>query len=128
LTNLDNYCLIDFAEIDRDGCESLRLATNEAKHHDGIIFIMVTEETVEQEYRRQQAAAEEQAGRRLQPPLQQIVPPVQWKLNGCMAEGMDGRAAGHAAEADMGREVLEGIGRLSLVDVNSCNHHWLRNK
>ncbi|MEQ2276838.1 hypothetical protein XENORESO_011920, partial [Xenotaenia resolanae] len=42
------------------------------------------------------AAAEEQAGRRLQPPLQQIVPPVQWKLNGCMAEGMDGRAAGHA--------------------------------
>ncbi|MED6273615.1 hypothetical protein CHARACLAT_008264, partial [Characodon lateralis] len=50
----------------------------------------------EQEYRRQQAAAEEQAGRRLQPPLQQIVPPVQWKLNGCMAEGMDGRAAGHA--------------------------------
>lgn len=50
--------------------------------------------SVERASRRQQAAAEERAGRRLQPPLQQIVPPVQWKLNGCVAEGMEGRAAG----------------------------------
>ena len=38
-----------------------------------------------------------------------------------------------AAEADMGKEVSDGIGRLSLIDFNShilfChNHHWLRIK
>lgn len=43
--------------------------------------------------RRQLAAAEERAGRQLQPPLQQIVPPVPWKLSGRVAEGMEGRAA-----------------------------------
>lgn len=41
----------------------------------------------------QEAAAEERAGRWLQPPLQQIVPPVQWKLSGRIAERMEGRAA-----------------------------------
>ena len=38
-----------------------------------------------------------------------------------------------AAEADMGKEVSNGIGRLSLIDFTSHillrhNHHWLRNK
>ena len=55
--------------------------------------------SVERANRRQQAAAEERAGRQLQPPLQQIVPPVQWKLNGRVAEGMEGRAAGQVGPA-----------------------------
>lgn len=38
-----------------------------------------------------------------------------------------------AAEADMGEEVSNGIGRLGLIDFTSHillrrNHHWLRNK
>lgn len=49
--------------------------------------------------RRQLAAAEERAGRQLQPPLQQIVPPVPWKLSGQVAEGMEGRAAGQVGPA-----------------------------
>ncbi|CAG5932377.1 unnamed protein product [Menidia menidia] len=91
------------------------------------------------EYRRQQEAAEERAGRRLQPPLQQIVPPVPWKLNAQRAEGMEGRTAGHTvfalrsnesfdprkAEQNRGAEVWEGkvslCGREAVI-VIPMNH------
>ncbi|KAF6733371.1 hypothetical protein FQA47_021414 [Oryzias melastigma] len=101
--------------MDTYGGESLRRATNEAGHHDCIIFISGA----------WQSSTSTGGGRRLprselelQPALQQIVPPVRWKLNRRSAEGMGGRAARRTAEQS--RAEVCGRGKLGRGAFSSC--------